>query len=196
VAAGETLNEAMIAGLRRIPTGGDYRFEPVPRVGPEDPTNPRDPTHDGVSRELTHRGEVVARAATDGATYCCGVTFEVWFEAAREAGALDDRGPEELRDLVASWFCPVMGHGGAATALIDAGLGVLVDPADARPGDLVQFWRSVDLSAPSGHSVVFLGWEGDAMRYWSSQPATGGVGEHSEVPGRDWQVHAARPLRR
>ncbi len=188
----EDLNDAILEAARELAAARGYRFEPSPRASTSDPTNPRDPWHDGVSRTLRHRGEDVARAADDGATYCCGVTFQAWFEAAARAGVLQDLDAAELRDMVAEWFCPVMGHPGAARALVQRGLGVEVAPADARPGDLLQFWRSVDLERPSGHSVVFLGWDGPRIRYWSSQPATNGVGEHVEEPGPGWRLYFAR----
>lgn len=184
------LNERVLAEALAFPQGGGYRFTPTPRA-PDDPTNPRDPDHDGVTRDLRAGGGLVARAAPDGATFCCGVTFEAWFRATAGGAGL---GPEALRELVADWFCPVMGHPGAAVGLVVRGLGRRVSVREARPGDLCQFWRSVDLAKPSGHSVVFLSLDGDRLRYWSSQPATGGVGVHTETVGPAWRLHLARAL--
>ena len=189
------LNRWILEQMRRLPEGGGYRFEPGDR-DPSDPTNPRDPHYDGVSRPLQLGGRLVARAADDGATYCCGVTFEVWLEAWR-ARHSDDPEVGDPGQLVADWFCPVMGHPGVATALVERGLGTSVAAEDAQPGDFVQYWRSVDLAKPSGHSAVFLGWDegpqGErVLRYWSSQPATGGIGVHSEVVGPDWELHFVR----
>lgn len=104
---------------------------------------------------------------------------------------------EEVRALIAEWFCPVMGHAGAVQALVSRGMADPIPPADARPGDLCQFWRRVDLASPSGHSVLFLGWGASSsgartLRYWSSQPATDGVGPHEEEVGDGWQIHLAR----
>ena len=75
----------------------------------------------------------------------------------------------------------------------------IVSADEAIAGDLVQYWRSVDLDAPSGHSAVFLEWlpadgEGRLMRYWSSQPATDGMGEHVERVGPDWKLNFVRAL--
>jgi len=104
--------------------------------------------------------------------------------------------PAGFRRLVADWFCPTMGHSGVVAALVARGLGVEVALEEARPGDLCQFWRSVDLARPSGHSVIFLGLEVrggvQILRYWSSQQATGGVGRHAEAIGPDWSVHLVR----
>jgi len=195
---GTPLGEEILRQLAMMPQGAGYRFEPAARAGPLAPTNPRDPHHDGVARAIVHEGVVVARAAGDGATYCCGVTLEAWWRAVVATGG----GPppltvREAEQLLVSWFCPRMGHPGAPRALAERGLGVEVTRADARRGDLVQFWRSVDLATPSGHSAVFLGWgrqgEHDTIRYRSSQPATGGVGDHEEIIGTDWTFAFGRP---
>ncbi len=183
-------NLQILQATERIAPGRGYRFDPVAR-DPSDPTNPRDPLHDGVSRTLSHDGEVVARAAADGATFCCGVTFEVWFDAGVPQGATAG----ELRRTLVDWFCPTMGHDGVVTALTARGWGRRITLADARSGDLCQFWRSTDLAAPSGHSVVFLGAEDGWLRYWSSQRATGGVGVHRERVGPGWEVHLVRAER-
>lgn len=189
-----SLNPWILELVRRRPAGGGYRFTPTPR-DPADPTNPRDPDHDGVTRDLVVGDRVIARAAPDGATYCCGATLELWWEAWRARGPGDP--PVTDPDaLVADWFCPVMGHAGAADALVARGLGDPVAPGDARPGDLVQYWRCVDLARPSGHSAVFLSWEAvegaPGIRYWSSQPVTGGFGERVEAIGPEWQIHLVR----
>lgn len=189
-----SLNPWILDVVRGRPVGGGYRFTPTPR-DPSDPTNPRDPTHDGVSRDLAVGDRPIARAASDGVTYCCGATLEVWWDAWRARSGLDPS-PVDPDGFVASWFCPVMGHPGVVEALVDRGLGDRVEPQAARPGDLVQYWRSVDLAQPSGHSAVFLAWEpvGDqpGLRYWSSQPATGGFGERVEAIGPAWQIHLVR----
>ncbi len=183
------LNGRVLAAALSLRPGGGYRFEPSAREATS-PTNPRDPAHDGVTRDLRHRGEVVARAAPDGATFCCGVTFEAWLDAGPAVAELP---PAELRAMLADWFCPVMGHPGAAEALVVRGLGRRVTLRAARPGDLCQFWRSTELSAPSGHSVVFLDHSAGVLTYWSSQRATHGVGVHREVVGPCWELHLARP---
>lgn len=187
-----TLNDRILAAAQALPQGRGYRFRPGPRAGPTDPTNPRDPEHDGVTADLSYAGERVAVAAPDGATYCCGVTFEAWLRAWGEAPIPGCPDGESVRRLVADWFCPTMGHAGVRAALVRRGLGTAVARDEARPGDLCQFWRSTDLAKPSGHSVVFLGWDGDVVRYWSSQPATQGVGVHREVVGPGWEVHLVR----
>jgi hypothetical protein len=187
------LNGAVLAALRALPQGRGYRFEPAPRASLADPTNPRDPHHDGVSRDLFHAGERVAVAAADGATYCCGVTVEAFLDAWSAASEVPlGMDADEVRALIAEWFCPTMGHPGVVSALVRRGLGVPVPWRRARAGDFVQFWRSTDLAKPSGHSAVVLEVEGDRLVYLSSQPATSGVGEHTEIVGPSWEVHVVR----
>ena len=74
-------------------------------------------------------------------------------------------------------------------ALTSTGLGEAIsDMENARVGDFVQFWR-VKEKGLSGHQAIFLGWvrnesgEITAMRYWSSQKSTNGIGEHEEQIG-------------
>ena len=193
------LNDWILAEIDRTPIGGGYRFEPEVR-DPQDAVNPRDPNHDGVRADLNMGGERVAIAAADGSTYCCGVTFETVARAWRAwsgGEAFGGLAAPDARALIADWFCPTLGHSGAHAALISRGLGVSVPPETARPGDVVQFWRSVDPVSPSGHSAVFLGWQGGSasgrvLRYWSSQPATGGIGVHEEPVRPHWQLFTVR----
>lgn len=180
-------NTSILAAALALPQGRGYRFTPAARAS-DDPCNPRDPEHDGTSRDLWLGAERVARGAADGATYCCGVTFEAWWDAGVPVGV----DAAEVRALLAEWFCPTMGHDGVVSALVSRGWGRRVTLADARPGDLCQFWRSVDLDRPSGHSVVFLGLTDGRLRYWSSQRATNGIGVHEETVGPGWQIHLVR----
>ena len=92
-----------------------------------------------------------------------------------------------------------MGHPGVVQALVSRGLGKAVRLEDAKPGDFLQFWRSVQLAAPSGHSAIYLSHDTDAtgqitLRYWSSQPATNGIGVHSEKVGDPWEIHIVRAI--
>ena len=62
-----------------------------------------------------------------------------------------------------------------------ARLGRAIACGDARRGDFAQIWRNNG----SGHSVVFLDWVREdgaivGLRYWSTQPATDGIGERVE----------------
>ncbi|RYG69503.1 hypothetical protein EON64_02540 [archaeon] len=202
------MNEAILAVLKTLPKDKGYRFTPTDRDPHSLHINPRDPEHDGVSKMIaitsSREGDEyihIAKASADGVTYCCGVTFEVWFDALSLVGVNPSHlfPPDALQSgfdqLVTDWFCPVMGHSGCVAALIDRSWGQLVDLRDAQPGDLCQFWRSVDLDKPSGHSVIFLKYD-DATKeltYWSSQRVTNGIGERVEVVEKKWEVHIVRP---
>jgi hypothetical protein len=147
---------------------------------------------DGTTRDLVYRGETIARGDPErrGRTYCCGLTFEVWFRAWELWAA--ERGVDELRiaalpaarlhELKADWFNARGNRGGPADALVPRGLGRRVERLEeARAGDFVQLWRGDG----SGHSVVFRGWERAdgrivGLRYWSTQKATDGIGERVE----------------
>src|SRR5690606_24179458 len=96
-------------------------------------------------------------------TFCCGLTFEVFFKAWKlwadkrrqpfAIGGLDAKG---LKRALSDWFCAGEVRSGPVEALVSRGLGVRIERLeDARPGDFVQLWRD----SGSGHSVVFLGWE-------------------------------------
>jgi hypothetical protein len=185
----------------QVPKGRGYRFEPGSRPRGSD-LNPRDPHHDGVSRDLFVGQVCLGRSAEDGATYCCGVTLEVfirawgrWCDAQSRPAGLAHMSPSQMHAFVSTWFCPQLGDSGAVEALVSSGLGFRVDADKARPGDFCQFWRSTDRACASGHSVIFLGWEeveGSCIRYWSSQSVTRGVGEHHERVGVDWVMAFAR----
>jgi uncharacterized protein (TIGR00730 family) len=203
----DTFRAWLLGAMASLPRDGGYRFEPSERA-PLSPTNPRDPHHDGVTADLDYNGRRVAISAGDGTTYCCGVTYEAVHRAFMGWAKANDQPPrfpgldeQDVLDLITQWFCPVMGHPGAAEAIEKSGLGTRVAAAEAEPGDLCQFWRRTALDNPSGHSVVFLGFEdeGRTLRYWSSQRSTNGIGVHRESIGEGWELHFARigrPVRR
>ena len=192
------LNPFLVEATRDFVADQGYAFTPSERPAGS-AVNPRDPHYDGVQRDLVWGGEVVARARADRSTYCCGVTFEAFvraWEAWSGASGIAELDADGIRALIAEWFCPTLGHSGAVSALVTRGLGVEIAPEDALAGDLCQFWRRTDLHAPSGHSVVFLAFgvrDGQrTIAYWSSQPATDGVGVHTEVVGPEWTLRLVR----
>lgn len=70
------------------------------------------------------------------------------------------------------------GFGNQLALVQYSGMGTRIKPAEARPGDFLNIsWKS-----GIGHSTVFLGWcltkDGEkAVRYWSSQTGTNGLGD-------------------
>jgi hypothetical protein len=187
-----SLGEHVLQAFEALAPAGGYRFTPSPR-GATDPTNPRDPDYDGVRDTIEVSGVPVARGSSDGASYCCGITFACWWEALARAGCPRPDDAEDVLDLVSTWFCPTMGHSGVVDALVARGWGEQVPVEEARPGDLVQYWRRTDLARPSGHSAIWLALDEGVLRYASSQPATDGVGRHQERVGEGWRIHVVRP---
>ena len=70
------------------------------------------------------------------------------------------------------------GFGNQMALVQYSGMGTRIKPSEARPGDFLNIsWKS-----GIGHSTVFLGWcltkDGEkAVRYWSSQTGTNGLGD-------------------
>lgn len=98
-----------------------------------------------------------------------------------EALRMQDSSGKYREDMSKMWGCWNADGPGSLYALsMFSKLGVRVDPLDAKPGDFCNLdWRS-----GYGHSVVFLGWdttpEGEmAMRFWSSQKSTNGLGDRT-----------------
>jgi hypothetical protein len=133
----------------------------------------------GTTRDLRIGEDVIARAGEGN--HCVGVTLEVYWRAlaACPGGVEHALDRERAERFKREWYVAALGDAGAAGALVDFGLGSEVALDDARPGDFVQAWTSDEVQ---GHSMVFLGWERDeagainGIRYWSSQPWTGGIG--------------------
>jgi len=167
-AAGVDFNQRVLELTRSYPVGGFGGYcWPAPAGS------------DGLTRDVRLGDDVVARGGAGG-THCVGVTFEVFWRALEScpggaAAALDAAAARRLRT---TWYVPELGGQGAAAALEQSGLGTRVSLDDARPGDFVQAWSHSGL----GHSMVLLGLVRDAsgaptaIRYWSSQPWTEGIG--------------------
>ena len=180
-AAEAGLSAEVLAAAEAVPDGGGYQSAW---------------TGSGTPHAVAVNGFEVLPAG-EGGSYCSGFTFAVAVGVAAEAGLLDDAEPARLRTFQKMWYGAVSADDAdddAERARIEdvrerqlqaalpwMGVGVAVEPADARPGDLVQFWRT-----RSGHSAVFSGWllgddgEPVGLRYRSSQRSTGGVGDAEE----------------
>ncbi len=157
----------------------------------------------GTTCDVEYQGVKACEADAEGRCYCCGLTFEVfvrawkaWCEAKERPFAIPGVDGEEIKDLRSDWFGST---GDKRTliqhAIVSRGLGRAIEkPEDARPGDFVQLWRNNG----TGHSVVFLEWKkgGDgklkALRYWSTQKSTDGIGEREERVGGDDGIDPAQ----
>lgn len=145
----------------------------------------------GTTCDLEYKGETVARGDGKGSAYCCGLTFEVFVRTWQRLDEEADRPfdiagltPKELLGLRRRWYVATSDRSGPQGGLVELGLGRAIEAKKARPGDFVQLWRG----SGSGHSVIFLGWEKErgqitAIRYWSTQTSTDGIGINTEPVG-------------
>ena len=145
----------------------------------------------GTTCDFDYLGTKVCEADAKKRCYCCGITFEVFVKAWKawsDSRKVEFRVPgvsgKEMIGLRADWF----GSTGDTRrtlqhAVTARKLGRAIDKLeDARPGDFVQLWRR----SGTGHSVIFIelkrNSEGKpkALKYWSSQKSTNGIGYREE----------------
>ena len=67
-------------------------------------------------------------------------------------------------------------------------MGEEILPKQARPGDFMN----ISWADGGGHSVVFLGWEGNSLRFWASQKATNGLSDQVVKLSRVKEVKVVR----
>ena len=151
----------------------------------------------GVPHEIQFNN--VRILAKGNGSYCCGFTFAVAMEAAERRRLLQSKSIDDIRTFQKQWYGATeeSREVQCGLAMERLGIGRRIRPADALPGDFLQFWRTNQ----SGHSVVFLDWviEGGrhvGIRYRSSQGSTQGIGDRIEymsgMPGYDGSVIAKR----
>jgi hypothetical protein len=135
----------------------------------------------GVPEEVRFKNERIL--AKGKGTYCCGFTFAVAMDVARERGLLADKRPEEIRAFQKQWYGATdeSREIQCAMAVQKLGIGRRIELDNARSGDFLQFWRT----NKSGHSVVFVEWVEEngrrvGFKYRSSQGSTKGIGERVE----------------
>jgi hypothetical protein len=135
----------------------------------------------GTPRQIDFNGERLL-AKGDG-TYCCGYTFTVAMDVAKNRNLLKDKTFAQVRRFQKDWYG--VSKESKETLCVHAvkvlGIGSAVDHRSAKAGDMVQFWRKNG----SGHSVMFLNWverngKRIGLRYRSSQTATDGIGDRTE----------------
>ncbi len=168
-----TFNEQVLALIATYPTDGTHKYHWVDGF-------------DGVTQDLIYAGKIVGKSEAEKRTYCCGLTFEIWFlvMGMREPTmkwqnwllALD------ILKIKRDWFVASGGRKGPVDALVKRGLGTEVLLKNAKAGQFLQLWRT----SGSGHSVIFLSQDAHSITYWSTQPSTNGIGKRTEklfVPG-------------
>lgn len=161
---GGDFNARVLAAVRGMPGGGGYDAS--------DAAKNRLP---GACRIEGGRILTDARKAEPG--FCSGATYLVLLKALGS-------GPRALLPVSDQ----ADGHGvfgrwnangpGCAKLVADLGAGVnFTDWDAARPGDFLKIWWTDAIGGRErGHHVVFLGRDGDRLRYWSSnQPGGYGV---------------------
>jgi hypothetical protein len=143
----------------------------------------------GTPFVISHNGQEILPAATSG-TYCSGYTCGVTMKAMQQRGMLNEMTPEQLKDFQKTWYGAKGFEKGksetlSVKALEDYNLGKGVKHDEAKAGDIAQIWRENG----SGHSVIFKDWVTDkngkkiGIKYRSSQPSTGGIGDRTEMFG-------------
>lgn len=143
----------------------------------------------GTPFVITHNGQEILPAATSG-TYCSGYTCGVTMKAMQQRGMLNEMTPEQLKNFQKTWYGAKGFEKGksetlSVKALEDYNLGKGIKHDEAKAGDIAQIWRENG----SGHSVIFKDWVTDkngkkiGIKYRSSQPSTGGIGDRTEMFG-------------
>lgn len=181
-------NKIVLKTVKEYPADGTHGYW-WPRSG--------EGSYDGGTQDMFLQGEKVMEGEPKKRSFCCGLTLEVFLKAYKEW--LKDNGgekasvisPEDWGRFQSLWFVQKLNGPGPSAALEEFNLGRTIQPDQALPGDFVQIWRTVkeEGSSPSGHSVIFLGWEKDeggnisGMRYWSTQPGSDGISERVEYFG-------------
>lgn len=162
----------VIDHIKTYPFGGGYTWDA------SKPTS-------GTPKAIIYKGEVILQK--DSATYCCGLTFCVWFEL---FGQHIDIAVSEMKKVQRLWYCATGLHGGcedALSAINQRVLGIMLE--DAQPGDFLQLWRVTG----SGHSVAYISHTKTDLTYWSTQPKTNGIGYRTEPLANIKELYFARP---
>ncbi|MFT4979461.1 MAG: hypothetical protein ACI8S6_005372 [Myxococcota bacterium] len=147
----------------------------------------------GHPNDIYYLDQLYSAGDPQNRSFCVGLTFEVFMRAFEEAdamtggdGSLNGLSVLDLDDFRVLWFIVNLYGDENVDALEDYGLGEQVtDLNDARPGDIVQFWRN----SGSGHNNFFIDWvrntNGDitGLTYWSTQGSTDGIGYNTEYFG-------------
>lgn len=180
----KSFNDTVVEVMRSYPTDGSYGY-----------WWPRGSDWEGTTQDLVYEGRKIATGDPKKRSYCCGLTFEVFFKAyekhCAERGApfkIGTLAADDVHELRLRWF-GASSNGDRQRLCLEAvtsyGLGRRIEKLEeARAGDFVQLWRHDG----SGHSVIFASWDTTGgkpvgLTYWSTQNATKGIGFHTEKFG-------------
>lgn len=172
---------AVLRVSESYPTDGTHEYW-WPKTGP----------WKGITQDVFYNGTLIAQGDPQGRCHCSGITWEVFmraietYNAEHEEKVLHTWTPEMVNRFQFLWFGSDGNKRCIHNAVLTFGIGFEIkDPDDARPGDFVQFWRRNG----SGHSCIFREWVRDekgaiaALRYWSAQKKTNGIGVNTESVG-------------
>jgi len=152
---GGTLNPYVLAIAGCYPTDGSYPYRCKPLEYD---------LYNGVTQDLWYKGRVLAKAHPNWTrcSYCCGLTFEIFFRAMQYRNIQKGLDPDDfngmsfsdLFNLLQLWY--IEGPGDSPQfGIVSYGLGKKIDKLeDARPGDFLDFSRN----NKTGHSVIFVDW--------------------------------------
>jgi len=150
--------------------------------------------YNGVTEDLYYDGELLLKAHPNGnrASYCTGITFEVFFKAMQKRNRnlgidinnFNGMNKEELYDFALTWYVAKgpKDISNMALAMEKYGVGKRIhNMEELRAGDFIDFSREND----TGHSAVFINWvrardEIIGFKYWSSQGSTNGISYKEE----------------
>lgn len=165
-------NAYVLAAVKTMPSGGGYDASPaaVRRLAAS------------VSASGNGFQEDLGKC---GASFCSGATYVVFLRTIdllreREGLVLSDAAMQRYAKVVEEDGTEIFGRwnaNGPGTAKLFAELGCgtnFTDYESARPGDFMKIWWTDEIGGRErGHLVVYLGSEGDAIRYWSSNIPSG-----------------------
>jgi len=162
---------------KKFPDGGGY-FIGLKADPPESP----------IGYNLKFMGSELLNAPRTS-SYCSGASYTAFIESLNlilDSVSLDSIRCDAIRmqewngsrredgvKLWGNWNAD--GYGSYDAMVSYTGIGIKINPEQARPGDFVNIsWKS-----GIGHSVVFLGWYKENGQnficYWSSQKSTNGI---------------------
>lgn len=164
---GKTLNKHLLSQCADYKTD-EIQILPAKEIG----------KNMGNLHEWKYQGKVFAKKPDEQATYCIALMLDAYLGACRASAGDNFELPTVPRNQIWQFRRDWYGFDGnektLVRTLVERKLGVeITNPADAKPGDLVQFWRQ-----KSGHAVMFLNWKLNkkneiiGINYWSTRQGT------------------------
>ena len=117
----------------------------------------------GTTQDIYYKGQLICKGNPDKSSYCIGLVFEVFMRANDDLALTSLKVGNGSQEDFARFRRKFYGatQRTFVDALVDAGLGIeLKDFEQAKPGDLLQFWRVKTNGSvkSSGHCGIFQNW--------------------------------------